>query len=267
MTHSSSSKEKRGLRVLAPNNRFTFGCHAQLDCYTRCCRDITIFLMPYDILRMRKALGISSSEFLARYTLTMLGDNGLPVVILKMQADETKSCPFVTDAGCRIYADRPWACRIYPLQPESSKITEKAGKEYYSMIQVPFCQGLRSGRTWILKDWIESQGIDVYRRMEALLKKITTHDRLSGQKIINRKIQDMYYMTCYDMDRFRCFVLESSFLKRFDVNPEQVEGIRDSDEALYRFALRWLEYGLLARTVLDINPDHMAAKKQELGIQ
>ena len=109
-----------------------------MGCFTRCCRDITIFLTPYDVLRMKNALQLLSGDFLARYTATLIGDVGLPVVVLKMQEDDEKSCPFVTRSGCGIYEDRPWACRIYPLQPESTKITEKAGKAYYSVMDVPF---------------------------------------------------------------------------------------------------------------------------------
>lgn len=267
MSQPEGAKEPTGLTVLGPNDVFHFTCSPELPCFTRCCRDITIFLTPYDILRMRGALGLSSPEFLARHTVTMIGETGLPVVVLKMSDDDERRCPFVSDAGCRIYADRPWACRIYPLQPESSKITEKAGKAYYSVLDIPFCQGLKSDHPWKLSHWIESQGIEVYARMEALLKRITTHEKLTSDKITNRQIQDMYYMACYDLDRFRRFVLESSFLQRFDVSPEEVEAISNDDEALYRFALRWLEYGLLAQQVLKVKPDVMAAKKQELGIQ
>jgi hypothetical protein len=74
-------------------------------------------------------------------------------------------------------------------------------------------------------------------------------------------------MACYDLDRFRRFVLESSFLERFEINPDEVELIKTDDVTLYRFALKWLEYGLLAQQVLKVKPDVMAAKKQELGIE
>lgn len=267
MAPAFSTHKGKGLTVLDPEDKFNFACHAKLGCYTRCCRDITIFLTPYDILRMKKALGLSSSAFLSQYTLTMMGDAGLPLVVLRMRDDEVRSCPFVTDTGCCIYADRPWSCRIYPLQPESNRKTEKAGKTYYSILQIPFCQGLASDRSWILKDWIKDQGIELYGQMERLFSPITSDERLKQNKITNSKIQEMYYMACYDIDRFRRFVLESSFLKRFEVKPEQVSAIRQDDEALYRFAIRWLEYGLLSRQSLKVKAEVMTAKKQELGIE
>jgi Fe-S-cluster containining protein len=267
MTKVTNSKAKNRLTVLNPQDVFRFDCNPHMACFTRCCRDITIFLTPYDVLRMKNALQILSGDFLARYTTTLIGDAGLPVVVLKMQQDVEKRCPFVTPGGCKIYADRPWACRIYPLQPESTKITEKAGKAYYSVMDVPFCDGLDIEKKVVLSDWIEAQGIPVYQEMELPFKAISTNERLTKEKISNSKIQNMYYMACYDLDRFRRFVLESSFLKRFDVPPEKVERLKIDDEALYRFAINWIEYGLLAQHVLKVKPEVMAAKKLELGIE
>ena len=132
----------------------------------------------------------------------------------------------------------------------------------------PFCRGLDVEKKGVLSDWIEAQGIPVYQEMELPFKAISTNERLTKEKITNSKIQDMYYMACYDLDRFRRFVLESTFLERFDVPQQQeVERLKTDDEALYRFALNWLEYGLLAQHVLKVKPEVMEAKKQELGME
>lgn len=238
-----------------------------MDCFTRCCRDVTIYLTPYDILRLKNALSISSSDFLAKYTAAMLSDSGFPVVTLKMQADAEKSCPFVSQRGCTVYADRPWACRMYPLQPESTKLTEKANKSYYSVMDLSFCRGLQARKSWTLSTWIEDQGIPVYHEMENLFKTVTANERLTKEKITNKKIQEMYFMASYDLDRFRRFVTESTFLERFEVDPQEIERIKTDDVALFRFAVKWLEYGLLAQQVLSVKPEVMATKKQELGIE
>ena len=258
---------KRGLSVLSPEDVFRFSCHRGLDCFTRCCRDITIFLTPYDIIRMKSALQLYSGDFLARYTVTMIGDSGLPVVVLKMQPDDEKSCPFVNSNGCQVYSDRPWSCRIYPLQPESTKITEKAGKAYYSVIDIAFCRGLEADRAVTLSEWIEEQEIPIYLEMEAPFKKITTNEGLAKTTITNKKIQEMFYMACYDLDRFRRFVLESTFLERFEIEPQLVEIVKTDDPALYQLALNWIEYGLLAQHALKVKPGVLAAGKLELGIK
>jgi len=267
MDNINSPSKKQRLTILSADDSFRFACRKGLDCFTRCCRNINIFLTPYDIIRMKNALKIQSEEFLHTYTVTLIGESGLPVIVLKMQDDKEKSCPLVTPQGCTIYEDRPWSCRIFPLQPESTKITEKASKEYYSVMDVPFCSGLTEDEYMIVREWKAEQGIPVYREMEAFFKKITMNEILSSKKISNKKIQEMYYMASYDLDRFRRFVMESKFLDFFDVDREMVEKIKKDDLELYKFAMKWLEYGLLGQHVLKVKPEAMDAKKAELGIE
>ncbi|HMA66406.1 MAG TPA: YkgJ family cysteine cluster protein [Desulfosalsimonadaceae bacterium] len=266
MANPVPESKKQGLTVLRPEDRFRFDCHAGLSCFTRCCRDITIFLTPYDILRMKNALGVSSEVFLAKYTHALIGENGIPLVALKMCDDESKSCPFVTPEGCRIYSDRPWSCRIYPLQPESTEITEKAGRQYYSVMDIPFCEGFAEEKATTVRQWLEDQEVFAYMEMEQYFKKITRNKFLSDKVIANPKIQQMIYMACYDLDRFRRFVFESSFLNQFAVDPGEVEKIRTDDEALFQFAMKWLEYGLIGQQGLKLKPEVMAAKKNALGM-
>lgn len=257
----------QGLKVLKPEDNFRFACHDGLGCFTQCCRDINIFLMPYDIIQLKNGLKISSEKFLQKYTFTLMGKNGLPAVILKMKDDEKKSCPFVTSQGCRVYDSRPWACRIYPLQPETTKITEKTGKKYYSIMDVSFCLGFQENNVSTVKEWIDRQNIPIYIEMEELFKKITMNEFLNDKKIENKKIQEMYFMACYDIDRFRRFIFESSFLKQFEIKNEEIEKFKSDDIALYKFAMKWIEFGLLGQQGLKLKPEVMTAKKKKFGIK
>jgi len=73
-------------------------------------------------------------------------------------------------------------------------------------------------------------------------------------------------MACYDLDRFRRFVFESSFLDRFDVEPDEAKQIRSDDTALFQFAMRWLEYGLIGQQGLNVKPEVLAEQKAALNI-
>jgi Fe-S-cluster containining protein len=88
-------------------NPFKFECYPGISCFTQCCRDITIVLTPYDVLRLKKGLEINSDEFLERYTLIMSKSNRLiPLVILKMNEPD-KKWSFATDEGCTVYNNDP----------------------------------------------------------------------------------------------------------------------------------------------------------------
>ena len=54
---------------MVPEHVFSFRCDRGISCFTQCCRDVTIALTPYDVLRLKTSLGIPSDEFLDNYTL------------------------------------------------------------------------------------------------------------------------------------------------------------------------------------------------------
>jgi hypothetical protein len=56
----------------------------------------------------------------------------------------------------------------------------------------------------------------------------------------------MFFMASYDIDRFRSFVFDSSFLQRYSVDEPELAKLRSDDVALLEFGLKWLK-GLLFR--------------------
>ena len=77
---------------LSKDDTFKFACQPGISCYNECCGDVNIFLTPYDILRMKNALGIDSEEFLEKYTITPFDKHqNYPVILLKMQDDEKRN--------------------------------------------------------------------------------------------------------------------------------------------------------------------------------
>ena len=48
-------------------------------------------------------------------------------------------------------------------------------------------------------------------------------------------------MVSYDIDKFRSFVFESSFLERMPVDDETREQLKTDDVALLKFGVKWLK--------------------------
>ncbi|MBW2470259.1 MAG: YkgJ family cysteine cluster protein, partial [Deltaproteobacteria bacterium] len=125
------------LKPIEPDTPFRFECSPNVACFNECCRDLNQFLYPYDILRLKKRLALSSGDFLKRYTTQHIGpESGLPVVALKPADAERLTCPFVTPDGCRVYSDRPASCRMYPLARAISR-NRKAGRvsEHFMLLK------------------------------------------------------------------------------------------------------------------------------------
>jgi Fe-S-cluster containining protein len=243
---------------LSLDDTLDFHCGKGLDCFTRCCRDVSIVLTPYDVLRMKKALHLDSAEFLEKYTL--LGctkDKSLPVVLLKMNSTDQR-CPLLTDEGCSVYAHRPWACRMYPLGLAEPMGPHPAEQGFYFVIREDLCHGHGGGPKCSIREWISSQSIDTFEMMGEPFKELMLNEFWEkGEPLEPRKLE-MYLMACYDLDRFRRFVFETRFTEIFDVDEARLEAIRTDDEELLVFAMEWLRFSLfnektmkLKRSVID----------------
>lgn len=239
---------------LGLEDSFTFRCDKAMDCFGCCCRDVSIVLTPYDVLRMKRALGISSGEFLDKYTISpFTKEQKIPVVLLKMDP-QTRRCLFVTDEGCSIYAHRPWACRMYPLGVADPKNPNPEDRRFHFLMKEELCHGHDRGRTWTVREWIEDQGVEQYDMMGQGFKELMLHSFWDEEKDLTPAEIDMYYMACYDLDRFRRFVFETKFLEMFDVDEARVEAIRTNDVELLEFGMLWLRFALFKEKTLRIKP-------------
>jgi len=245
---------------LGLDDEFQFRCGHDLECFTRCCQDVSIVLTPYDVLRMKRALGISSSDFLARYTiLPFTKEQKIPVVLLKMDP-ETRRCPFVTGQGCRIYPSRPWACRIYPLGLADPKNPQPGHQRFHFLIRESFCKGHEQPRRYTVRQWLAEQGVEHYEMMGASFKELMLHEFWDRGPDLSPQQIDMYFTACYDVDRFRRFVFETSFLELFDVAEERIEAMRTDDLELLEFGIQWLRFALFGEKTLRLRKE--AAQKR-----
>jgi Fe-S-cluster containining protein len=232
---------------LGPDDGFRFACHPGLSCFNCCCRDVNIFLSPYDVLRLKKRLGISSSEFLDRYTLTPVQkDMRTPVVLLKMRDNAEKTCSLLGEDGCSVYTDRPWPCRMYPLGLAAQKDTPDGwrGERFYFLLKEEECKGFEEARQWTVREWLDNQGIDAYDEWGEAFKELTLHKFFEEGGTLSPEKTHMFFTACYDLDRFREFVFGSTLLQRFEVDEDFVDEMRYDDEALLRFAFLWLRFSL-----------------------
>lgn len=159
--------------------QFKFACHPHVPCFTECCRELKLLLTPYDILRLKNHLGLDAGTFLNQYTQTELDTRrNLPMIYLQMQEDPRRTCPFVTPKGCRVYEDRPAACRIYPVA-RASRMHRRHGtvQEDFFVLHEPHCLGFEESRTWSIQEWTQDQGLEKYNEFNNLWMEIITHPK------------------------------------------------------------------------------------------
>ena len=224
---------------LASGEEFCFDCNNDCKCFGDCCRKAFVFLTPFDIIKMKKQLGISSSEFLEKYT-AMPSSSEFPFPALMLR-NENEQCLMIDGDVCSVWDARPLACRMYPLAilPENSK---------FHLMTDDFCEGHLSRMATTAGHWIEKNKAAKHIESYKAFFNIVSDSRFDERTIEPVKLE-MFYMASYDIDRFREFVFDSIFLQRIQLSEDEILEYRTDDEKLLAFAMKWIE-----KELLGINP-------------
>ena len=189
---------------LADGESFTFACHAGVPCFTECCRELELSLSPYDVLRLSRQLGISSREFLDRFAvIECQPGEAFPRVYLGMVDDGRASCPFVTGTGCRVYADRPGACRTYPLGRGAWQDRTGVRHACYVLLREPHCRGFAEANEQTIDRWIAGQGLAEFDAANDLLVPLLQHEQVRQGFRPSAGQGELYLATLYDLENFR----------------------------------------------------------------
>jgi hypothetical protein len=152
---------------------------------------------------------------------------------------------------------------MYPLgmaEPDKPTDTDRG---FHFLLQDDFCQGHQTGREITVRDWIAEQGIEEYDMMGAPFKELMLHPFWNEKGLLKPEQIDMYYMACYDLDRFRRFVFESSLLTLFDIDEMRIEAMRKRDTELLDFAMQWLQFSLFHEKTMKIKPSVEEARRRK----
>jgi Fe-S-cluster containining protein len=234
------------LTPISPQESFCFSCSPDVPCFNECCRDLNQFLTPYDILRLKNHLRLSSGEFLRQYTSQHTGpESGLPIITLKPNDPHKLTCPFVTDTGCRVYENRPSSCRMYPLMRAVTRLRSSGEMTaQFMLVKESHCHGFEEGKTRTLKQWMHAQGVVIYNENnDKLMQIISLKNRLiPGQ--LDIKSRHLFNLAIYNLDDFKSQIQNNGLLDNFDVNSRIMDTALKSDVALLNLAMQWLKHTL-----------------------
>ncbi len=254
-------------------DNFRFRCHKGIACFNKCCESIDIALTPYDILSLKKRLGLTSREFLHLHTVPFEMDaHGVPGVKLKTR-DDTTACQFLTPEGCGVYEDRPTACRYYALGLMSMRKKDSPTDEnMYFVVKEPHCLGHLESQVQTVAEYRQSQGVDRYDELNREWRQVVLKKRSCGPTIgkpSDRSLQ-LFFLASYDLDGFRDFILNPSFRQVYDVPVEELERLSLDDIALMQFGFRFLKQVLFGARTIPTQPDALETRtrrRQEINRQ
>ena len=252
---------------LDPDTKFKFACHPGVSCFTRCCSNIDIMLTPYDVLRLKKRLNLTSTEFLEKYTGVREDEQSSnPYAYLKMLGGEDRLCPFLKNEkeGCGVYEDRPISCRYYPVGQTTLKTVDEKENvehdEFYFFVKEEHCKGYDEDKQWTVAEFRDDQGAEHYDGMNREWKEVLMRRNLPGQAPLDEKKQMMFFMASYDLDRFRDFVFQSRFLDSFDIEQSEIDEIKEDDLALMNFAFKYIKFLMMMENTLKLKEGVLDAR-------
>ena len=119
------------------------------------------------------------------------------------------------------------------------------------------CKGLQEPAEQQISAWLEGQDIGPFDEMNELFSDVTRPLIAQKLDIDNPSILKMVFMALYNLDKFREFVFNSTFLDRFEVEPERVKLIKEDELALLKFAFDWTKFGLFGEKLFWVkeNPE------------
>lgn len=221
---------------LDSRDTFTFACHAGVTCFTECCRMLELALTPYDVLRLRKATGLSSRELLENYIISeQEPGEPFPRFYLTMIDDGRASCVFVSPQGCTIYPHRPSACRAYPLGRAAVRAGDGLVLEHFVIMKESHCRGFLETAQQTPTQYSIDQELTAYNSFNDAVAQILQHDAIRQGLVPSRKDIDFFILALYDLDRFRQLLMEDNLESKILSQPEK-ERLQD-DEALLLFAI------------------------------
>ncbi len=235
------------VRPLTPDETFRFSCHPGVACFTDCCRQLDLALSPYDVLRLSNHLGLAPSTFLDQYAaVEQTEECAFPQVFLCMVDDGHASCPFVTPSGCSVYADRPSACRTYPLGRGAFTTPDGQHHEMHVLLTEPHCKGFNEDNPQDITAWQKDQDLAHYNAMNDELLAVLQHPLLKGgQQTTEQEVE--IFLSLYSLDTLRQQLLDTSCAPPFSITENERQELATQDLALLRLGIRWLRHVLANR--------------------
>jgi len=256
--------------MLDGSNTVRFRCHRDVACWNACCSNIDISLTPYDILRLKRRLDLTSTEFLERYTVPYeMEKEGIAGVKLRPVEGGT-ACRFMAPEGCSVYADRPTACRYYPVALLSMrKQGEATDRDAYAMVKESHCLGHQEPRDLTIDAYRAEQGLPEYDELARGWRQLILKKKSSGPTVgrPSKRSLQLFFLASYDVDRFRAFVGSGGFAEIYDLPADELAAILADDVATMLFGFRFLRQVLFGEATIPMHAGNVEQRRARAAAQ
>ena len=130
---------------------------------------------------------------------------------------------------------------------------EQPKKGYRIAVEKSRCHGIDQGEEQRVRAYLDCHGTKPSVLAEKAYTELTRDPRIADLDVDNPSIFKMIFMATYNLDAFREFIFESTFLQRFSLPVERVERLKTDNAELLAFGLEWLDFGLFGRMNFQVS--------------
>jgi len=138
-------------------------------------------------------------------------------------------------------------------------------EEFYFLVKEPHCKGHEEDRVQTIREWRADQGIDESDEMNKEWMEIVMRRKSFGlQATLSEPAKKMFFMASTDLDKFRDFVFNSTFLNIYEVDEETLLSIKEDDIALMKFSSKYLSSSMFGTNELKIKAERIKERAEQI---
>lgn len=130
--------------------------------------------------------------------------------------------------------------------------------------------GHNEERSLTIAEYRQEQGLADYDSLGRGWRQLVLKKKSSGPSVgkASKRSLQMFFMACYDLDRFREFVSSGPFNETYDLSDELKQQIFSDETELMQFGFRFLRQVMFGEESIPVQADALekrAVRQQELA--
>jgi hypothetical protein len=138
-------------------------------------------------------------------------------------------------------------------------------EKFFFIVKEDHCKGFEEDKEWTVAEWRADQGVDVRDEMNKdWLRLVMRRKSFGHQASLSEQAKRMFFMASTDLDHFRRFILESTFLETYIIDDETLDKLKNDDVELMLFSFKYLANALFGAEGLAMREDKIQEKVKEI---
>jgi hypothetical protein len=140
---------------------------------------------------------------------------------------------------------------------------EATDRDAYAMVKEAHCLGHHEPRHLTIDEYRAEQGLPEYDELARGWRQLILKKKSSGPTVgkPSKRSLQLFFMTCYDVDRFREFVASEGFNDVYDLPPAEMAEILADDVKLMLFGFRFLRQVLFGEATMPMHAGNVEQRR------